>query len=129
MIVCGKCKKLFETHECFKSVMCSGPCSGQFHKECANLNENEISCLKISSNIKWFCDSCLVTGSIGIKANDSSENITGKLLKQFEIQENILCDIQNRLKYLENERNMKNGKELSTFKGEIIILSFHLQIQ
>lgn len=73
MKFCRKCKRLFETEEILKSVICSGPCSGHFHNMCTNLNENEISSLKFSTNIKWFCEDC--SKSLDAMKNDSNENI------------------------------------------------------
>lgn len=78
MAVCTKCKILFETHEHFKSFMCSGPCSGEFHDKCTNLNDSEMSSIKLSTNIKWFCDDC--SKSVGGRKNDHIVNVKGNLL-------------------------------------------------
>ncbi|KAI8117692.1 Peptidoglycan-recognition protein LF [Lucilia cuprina] len=108
MEICEKCRDIFETHEQLLSVECSGPCLGKFHQKCTNLNKNEITCVKLSTNIKWLCDYCSMSASVCNEKNYRTENISGKVIKQLELQENILIDIQNRLKIIENERNLRN---------------------
>lgn len=92
MDVCRKCKKIFENQENLKAIVCSGPCSGQFHNMCTNLNENEISSLKLSQNIKWFCEDC--SKSLSGMKNGDNQNIEGNLFKILQIQENCLNNLE-----------------------------------
>lgn len=109
MKICRNCKKLFKTDEQLKSVKCnSGLFLSQFHISCSDLNEHELDRLKSFRHIKWICDYCLDMPPKNTIKSEPQEIIPENVLKQFEMQNQLLIDIQNRLNRLEIERSCKN---------------------
>ncbi|KAI4456596.1 zinc finger fyve/phd-type [Holotrichia oblita] len=55
---CGKCTAKIKQNETV--IACSGTCKLQYHIRCVDLSSKDFQTLASLTNVKWFCNNCLL---------------------------------------------------------------------